>query len=215
MKLALIVAALATACASQPARVPSNEVTTTSAVITPADRPLIVEPGYVEITFPTALPERIAGTPAAMNDSEIVTLLETANQAAMDEATLALAHAKHQRVKDLAQLLYEHAHDFKLNEEMLATSVGLQPEPSRRSLEVRQAADNALQRLSSLSFQVDFDAEWTGQMIRDEKALLDLIDQKLLPSTHSALLEQSLNALRPIVQDELERAIAANLIFSH
>ena len=210
----LLFPAFLAACASQPLAQP---VTTTSAVLTtPASLPtaeegVVAEPGYVELTMPT----RINRTSSGMNDSAIATILETANQASMDEASLALRYATDQRVKDLAQLLYDHARDAKIEEDMVAASIGVQPEPSATSRQIATQAGHELDTLQGLSFRIDFDRAFIGQQIRTQKALLDLIDNTLMPSAHSVALRQAVMNMRPLAQDHLDRAIALDLVFWH
>jgi len=161
-----------------------------------------------------ATPGKLLGSPrptqiypagTALTDAQVAAITDAANTGELEQARLVVGRAKHQRVKDFAQLMIDHHGAAKLGQQMLVSSLGIGSTPSDTSAHV---ASEAQAGLASLSEAVgdDFDKAYVDLQIREHKEALDLFDTKLIPSTHAAQFKSALVDFRAKIADHLQRA---------
>ena len=146
-----------------------------------------------------------ASTPTALTDDQILGVIHTANQGEIEQAKIAEAKGKDGRVKKLAlMMLKDHtASDDKAAALAKQSAGSLEPSATSRSLEGHaQGATNTL----AVETGGELDREYVDTQVKEHQAVLDMIDQQLLPSAKGADLKDFLTEVRSKVATHLQHA---------
>lgn len=149
-----------------------------------------------------ALPARVSSAEAPLFDSQIVGVLEAADQAAIANANAVVARSRDQDVIALATLL--------LDDHLAATgrlgNVGIASTGSddRARLEERLKAD--MRRVEALGGGAALDRAYVDVVLGGNAALLDLLDAKLIPAAKDPGLAAHLGERRYVIEIHLARA---------
>jgi putative membrane protein len=146
-----------------------------------------------------------ADAPTVLSDEQIVQIVHTANTGEIAQAKLALSRSKDPRVQKLASMmLRDHtAADGKDIALARKANLILTPSPTNASLESdAQAATSMLQSESV----AEFDRGYVDTQVKEHEAVLDLIDEKLIPNAKSSELRSFIADVRPTIAMHLKHA---------
>lgn len=151
----------------------------------------------------------VAGNAGAANagptDAQIAHIVVTANQVDIDAGKLAQSRAQSQEVKDFGQrMVTEHSGVNKAAVE-LVTKLHVTPEPNDTSKSLQKGGDDNLAALKKLS-GAEFDKAYVDHEVTYHQAVLDALDQTLIPSARNAELKTLLVMVRPAFVAHLEHA---------
>jgi len=140
-----------------------------------------------------------------LTDAQIVEITHTANTGEIEQAKLAQTKAKDARVKKFAAMMVKDHSEADAKGMKLAKKASLTPTASPTS---ESLASDAQSNTTALKSQVgtDFDKAYVDVQVKEHQAVLDTIDQKLVPSAQNADLKAYLADVRTAVATHLEHA---------
>ena len=142
---------------------------------------------------------------AGPTDAQIAAIVVTANQVDIDAGKLALSKAHSQDVKDFAQrMITDHSAVNKAAAELVAR-LHVTPEPSPTSESLQNGGDDNLAALKKLKGDA-FDKAYVDHEVAYHEAVLQAVDETLIPSAQNAELKGLLIKVRPAVAAHLEHA---------
>lgn len=148
-----------------------------------------------------------AGSAAAagLTDPQIAAIVVAANQVDIDAGNLALKKTKSDDVKKFAQqMVTDHAAVNKAAGDLVA-KLKVTPEETDASKGlVAGGADNRakLEKLDG----TEFDKAYVDNEVAYHKAVIDVIDSKLIPSASNAELKSTLVSVKPTIEEHLKHA---------
>jgi putative membrane protein len=177
----------------QPAKSPDSVSTNELNSGVPASAP---EVGVISATSAADAPERCA------DPTQVV---HTANVGEVDQAKLAQSKAKDVHVKSLAAMMVKDHADADGKALALAKEESLRLAPSSTNTSLESDAGSAT---STLKFQsgAEFDKGYVDTQVKEHQAVLDMIDQKLIPNAKSAGVKAFLAEVRPKIAMHLQHA---------
>jgi len=129
----------------------------------------------------------------------------TANQVDIDAGKLAKAKSHTQEVKDFAQLMITDHSGVNKSATELVTKLHVTPESNPTSESLKQGGDQNLIKLRTLSGHA-FDQAYVDHEVAYHQAVLDAIDQTLIPNAKNAELKALLVKVRPAFAAHLAHA---------
>jgi putative membrane protein len=214
-QLASILGLLLAACAGgdHPVNAPDNAQAAATDPNTPATSAASVPPAtaVTPVQTPTAAAPTETATPqpaeksTALTDEQIIQVVHSANLAEIDQGALAQIKAKDARVKKLATMMVKDhtAADAKGME--LAKKANLNPTASPVSSSLESDAGGNTSTLKSQT-GADFDRVYVDIQVKEHRAVLDAIDQKLAPAVKNPDLKAFLGDVRPKIAAHLQHA---------
>ncbi|MGA7119379.1 MAG: DUF4142 domain-containing protein [Polyangiaceae bacterium] len=152
-----------------------------------------------------------AGAPTeaqpALSDDEILGVLHAADAGEIDQGKLAQTKAKDARVKKLAAMMIKDHSDAETKGTSLAKRANLKLESSPTSLSLENDARGATASLKTEK-GTDFDKRYVDTQVQEHQQVLDMIDQKLIPSAKDPGLKTLLADVRGTVAMHLQHAQA-------
>jgi putative membrane protein len=139
------------------------------------------------------------------NDAQIAAIVVTANQMDIDAGKLALTKASSAKVKDFAQLMITDHSGVNKAATDLVTKLNVTPEANPTSDSLAKGGDDkraSFQKLSGAAF----DRAYVDNEVAYHQAVLDAVDQTLIPSASNAELKALLVKVRPAFVAHLEHA---------
>jgi putative membrane protein len=141
----------------------------------------------------------------ALTDPQIAAIVVAANQVDIDAGNLALKKTKNDEVKKFAQqMVTDHTAVNKAAVD-LVTKLKVTPEETDASKGlVSGGADNRakLEKLDG----AEFDKAYVDNEVAYHKAVIDTLDQKLIPSASNAELKSTLVNVKPAFDEHLKHA---------
>jgi putative membrane protein len=205
-----IVATVACGGADQPPKPPDNAATSIPDT-TGSDSSTMSSPAPAASAAPSDTAPMAAApsdtTPTAqplLSDDQILQVVHTANQGEIAQAKLAKTKAKDARVKKLAAMMIKDHSDADHKAMALAKKLN-GPTPSATSTSLESDAQNNTTTLESES-GADFDKGYVDTQVKEHQAVLDLIDQQLLPNAKDAGVKTFVTAVRAKVAAHLHHA---------
>jgi putative membrane protein len=159
--------------------------------------------GAAEIAAPA--PSETAAAAPAVTDPQIAHIAVTANTIDIEAGRVAEAKATRSEVRDFAQtMITDHT---AVNEQAgaLAQRLGVVPEDNDVSRSLQAGAAEAAAQLEGLSGAA-FDSAYIEREVEYHQAVLDALDQTLIPSATNAELRTLLEQVRPAIAAHLEHA---------
>jgi putative membrane protein len=202
-----VVSILATgACggADQPAKAPDNAPMSQAGTNGPDSSPMS-SAAPSEAAPVAATPSNT--TPAAqplLSDDQILQVVHTANEGEIAQAKLAKGKAQDARVKRLAAIMIKD-HSEADHKAMALAKKPNGPTPSATSASLESDAQNNTTALQSES-GADFDKGYVASQVKEHQAVLDLIDQQLLPNAKVASVKTFVTGVRAKVAMHLHHA---------
>ncbi|MBX5480727.1 MAG: DUF4142 domain-containing protein [Myxococcaceae bacterium] len=145
-----------------------------------------------------------AGVPT-LSDAQILMVLRTGNDGEIAQAQVAMQKAKSDQVRAFAEKMVEEHTQANQRLDALATQLGLTPEDSAVSVQLRA---EAAQKLDILSKQTNapFDLGYMDAQVAMHSGLLFWSDMVLMPQAQRTELKDELTAERDTAQAHLEEA---------
>jgi putative membrane protein len=141
----------------------------------------------------------------APSDPQIAGIVQAANQIDIDQAKLALKKTSSQQVKEFAnQMISDHT-NLQKSVSDLAKKLGVAPEDSATSKQLKQQADDETSKLKSLHGNA-FDKEYASHEVVFHQAVIDAAKSTLIPNAKNAELKSALEGAAPLLQGHLEHA---------
>lgn len=162
-----------------------------------------------ETAAPAAAPatDPAAAAPAGggVTDPQIAHIVVTANQVDSAAGELANTRSTNPKVKEFAQrMVTDHSGVNKAATE-LVTRLGVTPEDNPTSQQLKQGGDQNVAGLQGKN-GAEFDRAYVANEVTYHQAVLDAIDQTLIPGAQNAELKALLEQTRPAVAAHLEHA---------
>lgn len=145
------------------------------------------------------------GQGAAPTDPQIAAIVVTANQVDIDAGKLAKSKASSKAVKDFAELMIKDHGAVNQSATQLVGALNVHPEGSATSRSLQQGGDQNLATLQGLSDGA-FDRAYVDHEVTYHQAVLDAVDNTLIPSAKNAELKALLVKVRPAFVAHLEHA---------
>jgi putative membrane protein len=191
-----------TAMAAPPPPTPGEPVSAAGAATTGRE-------GDPSQTPPAALSTGNGPSPTeaqpTLSDAQIIEITHTANAGEIEQARLAQTKAKDARVKKLAAMMIKDHSDADAKGLKLAKKASLTPATSPTAESLKSDAESNTTALKS-QMGADFDKAYVDAQVKEHQAVLDTIDQKLVPSAQNADLKAYLADVRTAVAMHLDHA---------
>jgi putative membrane protein len=143
-------------------------------------------------------------TTPALDDPTIVAILEAANTIDIETGELALKQSHTKAVRDLAtQFIHDHTAVRQQGRD-LAKKLGVTPTPPAK-LDLIDAHKKAMAELRAKS-GTEFDKAYADIEVAYHQAVIDAINQTLLPAIQNAELKALVEKIAPAFQGHLEAA---------
>jgi len=143
-----------------------------------------------------------AGNPT---DPQIAAIVVTANQVEIDAGKLAETKTRSGPVKEFAQLMVKGHTGVNQSAKDLVTRLHVTPETNPTSESLAQDGEQNLATLHKLSGAA-FDKAYVDHEVAYHQAVLDAVDQTLIPSAQNAELKALLVKVRPAFVAHLDHA---------
>jgi len=141
----------------------------------------------------------------APTDPQIAEIVQTANQIDINQAKLALKKTSNPQVKEFAnQMISDHT-SLEKSVNDLAKKLGVTPEDSATSLQLKQQATEESKKLANLHGAA-FDKEYAAHEAAFHQAVLDAAKNTLIPNAKNGELKSALEGAAPLLQGHLEHA---------
>jgi len=144
---------------------------------------------------------------AKLGDPAIAHIAVTANTIDADIARLAEGRTTNDDVLAFARVMISTHTAVNEKAAALAKRLGVTPQDNDVSRTLNQGAEEAKKKLSSLQGAA-FDAAYLQREVEFHQAVLDALDQTLIPGASNAELKALLQEVRPVVAAHLENAKA-------
>lgn len=152
----------------------------------------------------TAMSTPAAPAANALDDATIVAIFDAANTYDIETGHLALQKSKNPAVKKLAtQFIHDHK-QLQQQGRDLAKKLGVTPTPPS-NFELTTAHQKAIDELRGKS-AADFDRTYAQDEVDYHQAVIDAINQQLLPAVQNAELKALIVKVGPAFQGHLEAA---------
>jgi putative membrane protein len=145
------------------------------------------------------------GQAAGPTDPQIAAIVVTANQVDIDAGKLAKSKASSKDVKDFAQRMITDHGGVNKSATQLVTRLHVTPEPNATSQSLQQGGDQNLAALKKLSGSA-FDRAYVDHEVVYHQAVLDALDNTLIPNAKNDDLKALLVKVRPAFVAHLEHA---------
>jgi putative membrane protein len=145
--------------------------------------------------------------PAAptFSDPEIAHVAVTANSIDSAMGELAKTKARSSAVKNFAQTMITDHGAVNQQAVTLVRKLNVTPQANDVSRQLQQGADEARASLKTKS-GAEFDRAYIAHEVQYHQAVLDALDQTLIPDAQNAQLKSLLQSVRPAIAAHLERA---------
>lgn len=144
-------------------------------------------------------------TKAGITDAQIAAIVATANQIDVDNGALAIERASNDEVKKFAQrMMDDHKSVNKAAMELL-TRLGVSPEETDTSRGLASSGDETRESMRGLS-GATFDKAYVDNEVAYHEAVIQVLDETLIPSAQNEELKAMLVNVRPAFVAHLEHA---------
>lgn len=152
-----------------------------------------------------AAPAAEAPEAPALSDAEIAHIAVTANAIDSAMGELAKTKARSSAVKGFAQTMVTDHGGVNRQAVQLAQKLKVTPQENDVSRQLQGGADQARADLKSKS-GAEFDRGYMQREVEYHQAVLDALDQSLIPNAQNAELKALLEGVRPAFVAHLDRA---------
>jgi putative membrane protein len=160
----------------------------------------------------STLPAAKAAPPSPLTDADVAAIVVTANTIDAEAGEIAAQRATSAEVREFAQTMVRDHRAVNEQAGQLVKKLGLTPTENAVSRQLQSDAKAVAADLAKRAGS-DFNRAYMQREVAFHKAVIDAIDQALIPSTQNAELMQTLVAVRPAIVAHLEHAqrLAATL----
>jgi len=146
-----------------------------------------------------------AAADAAPTDPQIASIVGTANQVDIDAGKLAKSKASSKEVKDFAERMITDHTSVNKSAKDLVTKLHVTPESNPTSESLKKGGEQNVANLKKLSGAA-FDRAYIDHEVTYHQAVLDAVDNTLIPNAQNAELKALLVKVRPAFVAHLEHA---------
>ena len=140
-----------------------------------------------------------------LSDPEVAHVAVTANSIDIDLAKLAQSRTGNRAVKQFATTMITDHSAVNAQASALATKLGVTPKDNEVSQSLLKGASEARAAIEPLKGKA-FDKAYIDREVAYHQAVLDALDQLLIPTTSNAELKQLLVDVRPAIAAHLAHA---------
>ena len=140
-----------------------------------------------------------------LTEDQILGVTRTANTGEIEQGRLAMTKAHDPRVKSLAAMMVKDHSEAQTKGANVAKKADLKPSSSPTADALQSDAENFTRSLKAES-GTDFDKSYVDAQVREHQAVLDAIDQKLMPSAKNPDVKAYLDEVKTTVARHLEHA---------
>lgn len=145
------------------------------------------------------------GQETPLIDTEVASVAVVANQIDIDYAKIALERSKNREILDFAQRMIEDHEAVIAQAVALVTKLGVSPKDNAVSQSLLQGAEKTKRQLRRAS-RKKFDRAYIDNEVAYHKAVIDAVNNLLIPETENAELKELLNAVVPALEVHLGHA---------
>jgi putative membrane protein len=142
---------------------------------------------------------------APLSDDQIMRVVHGANAGEIEQAKLAQSRARDARVKKLAAMMVKDHTEADAKAMSVEKMVSLTPAPSPTSTALESDALTATRVLRSQT-GAEFDRGYVDTQVKEHQAVLDTLDQKLIPAARNPEVKAYLAEVRSKVAMHLQHA---------
>lgn len=143
--------------------------------------------------------------PRDLSDPEVAHVAVTANTIDIELAKLAQSRTRNHDVKQFATTMITDHSAVNAKATALATKLGVTPKDNEVSQSLLKGAAEARATIEPLKGSA-FDKAYIEREVAYHQAVLDALDQLLIPTSSNAELKQLLQDVRPAIATHLEHA---------
>jgi putative membrane protein len=158
---------------------------------------------FLTFALATALPAQSA--PPDLSDPEVAHVAVTANSIDIDLAKLAQSRTHNPDVKQFATTMITDHSAVNAQASALAAKLGVTPKDNAMSQSLLKGAAEARATIEPLKGKA-FDKAYIDREVGYHQAVLDALDNVLIPTTENAELKKLLVDVRPAIAAHLEHA---------
>jgi putative membrane protein len=164
-------------------------------------------PLALTLTLLALAPAALAGqaAPPDLSDPEVAHVAVTANSIDIAAGKVALARTHDSEVRNFASMMVRDHTGVNEKAAALAKKLGVTPKDNAVSQSLEAGAKDAKAKLDPLK-GADFDRAYIAREIAFHQAVLDALDQTLIPTTENAELKALLTQVRPAIEAHLAYA---------
>jgi putative membrane protein len=140
-----------------------------------------------------------------LSDPEVAHVAVTADNIDIDFGKLALSRTHDSEVKNFASMMVRDHTGVNEKAAALAKKLGVTPKDNPVSQSLESGAKDAKAKLDPLK-GADFDRGYIEHEIAYHQAVLDALDQTLIPTTENAELKSLLTQVKPAIEAHLAYA---------
>lgn len=142
---------------------------------------------------------------STLTDAEIAMIVVVADTVDVDYGKLAVKTTSNQAVKEFAETMVRDHTAVNEKATALAKKLGVTPEASETSKNLKVGGEKQLAKLKALSGAA-FDKAYVDNEVSYHEAVIGMLDKTLIPNTKNAELKSLLESGRPIFATHLEHA---------
>jgi len=166
-------------------------------------------PGYpllsLFLAFALSTGVHAQSAPSDLSDPEVAHVAVTANSIDIDLAKLAQSRTHNRDVKQFAATMITDHSAVNAQASALATKLGVTPKDNAVSQSLLKGATEARATIEPLKGKV-FDQAYIDREVGYHQAVLDALDNLLIPTSENAELKKLLVDVRPAIAAHLEHA---------
>lgn len=147
-----------------------------------------------------------SGSPPDLSDAEVAHVAVTANAIDVELARFAQGRARSAAVRQFAATMITDHTAVNERAGALAARLGVVPQDNSVSQSLQTGAREARSALERARAGAEFDRAYMDREVSYHQAVLDAIDQVLIPTTENSELRQLLTEVRPAVAAHLAHA---------
>lgn len=156
-------------------------------------------------TSTTTTPETTQTAAATPTDAEIAATVIAANDTDIENGKLALEKSTNADVKQFAKEMIAAHTQLNQQGSALLTKLGVTPADNPTSTSIKTGGESTRATLKGLS-GADFDKAYVNGEVDLHQAVLDQLDNTLIPSAQNAELKTLLQQARPTISAHLDHA---------
>jgi putative membrane protein len=150
--------------------------------------------------------EPAAPVPPTLSDAEIARITEVVNSGEIEQAQVAKTKAKDKQVKQFADHMIKEHRKAKQAGAKLVKEEKLAPEESEIASEIEKEGASTLKTLRSAEAGSGFDNVYMDSQATAHQKVLNLLDERLIPSAQDPKLKAELEKSRGMVERHLMEA---------
>ena len=144
-------------------------------------------------------------TGQALTDAQIAHIAVTANQIDVTAARQALRRSENAQVRAFAETMVRDHEGVIEQAAQLAKKLGVTPEDNDTSRGLTASASATLEKVSGLSGAA-FDRAYMDNEVAYHRAVIDAVENTLIPNTENGELKQLLQSVVPALKAHLDHA---------